>query len=83
MQLNEWTPEQRHFVAEILENLIKSNPGNKAYEMLLDGFYSQQLYIENLVNLIQRLEQDLKLSRSLRKDVDNAVKDKITIYGDV
>lgn len=82
MKISSWTIEQRRFVAGILEELIKSQPNNKKYELILDGFYSQQMFIEHLLNLLGKLREEVKMLKSTQKSVDLSIGDGRTIYGD-
>ena len=81
MKISEWNLERRFFIASILEDLIKSNPDNKTYELILDGFYSQQMFIEHLINLLKKMREELKMTKTLLNQTSLVVKDADTIYG--
>ena len=82
MKISKWDLEKRVMTANILEDLVKNNPHNVSYNMLLDGFYSQQLFIEHILNLLGKLREEVRMLKSTKRAVDLSIGDGRTIYGD-
>lgn len=81
MKLNEWNQFQRNRIASILELLTKKSPDNLAYSELLDGFYSQQIALENALEQLAKLRQDVNMSRRDSSQIQRIITDVHTHRG--